>query len=1075
MAKKFAGFTTEQQKKLLGPLGYTGPAQQDDINKFVMSNPKAASMLGRSADIARARIDIGSKGFQAGGISTTAGIGKVLMDKYGYTEQDGKYFAPAPAAAPAATPESTPAAAPAATPESTPSPIPAATPEPTPTPAATPAPAATSNQAAIDKVLVEKYGYEMVDGKAYPPGKAPTPAPDAPTTPAPDAPTTPAPEPAPQPTGINKILVDKYGWTYDPATDKSYAPGTAPEAPTPAPTPEPAPEPGTEPGTEPTGVDKILVEKYGWEFVDGKSYAPGTAPAPVEGDEAGAAPEEGEGAIPEPAPEEGDGPTLPTINDKVVTNSAPAIGEDGNIIPGVVTVTYGDGSTEQVTIEIANEAGIDTKNIEDLLAKQTADQLILDNVTNYGVVTVVEISPGVFEMVDKNGDRIPGSPRGGGDSGLANLDFWAKSNGFTFSGNSAEESMKTPDSPVETSLVTTTTGASISSVFDPSTKTTTYKVISPEGSVQTFSDFASAEKAMGLFQAKEYDLPGAAEYEYKSPTLEGTEGEFTTEGIRYKSFADPGSIVRQADASKIKQTEAQKIADEEGAAAAIAEQAAAEVAAVPTDIDDQVVPDITEATVTATEADVKTTVNTLVAATGKPSTEALAEAANMSPQELAQLGLTAAQIEEAIQVQAPDKRVEMTGEMIEGPTVDMERVKEAVNFEAATGAPSTDATVQGQLTKLMADFEDGEPPSWAAGAMRTAAATMSARGLGSSSLAAQAIVQAAMESALPIAMQDAQTVAGFEAQNLSNRQQTAMFAAEQRAKFLGMEFDQAFQTRVQNAAKIADIANMNFTAEQQVALENARITSTTDIANLNASNAKVLADAAAMSQIDVTNLSNNMKANVQKAEAFLQTDMSNLSNEQQAAIFKTQALVNSILSDAGAENAKSQFNAASQNQLDQFIANISNDIDKFNSEQQNAIAMFNAGEENAIEQFNTAQQNARDQFNAQNSLIIAQSNAAWQQAIATADTAADNQAIREGVMAKNNLTMQAYANMIQAERDILDYAWRSTESLLQRESAITVAELNNKAQADTVKGTAMGALTATASKFFLSKILNVPI
>ena len=49
-----------------------------------------------------------------------------------------------------------------------------------------------------------------------------------------------------------------------------------------------------------------------------------------------------------------------------------------------------------------------------------------------------------------------------------------------------------------------------------------------------------------------------------------------------------------------------------------------------------------------------------------------------------------------------------------------------------------------------------------------------------------------------------------------------MLAAEQRAKFMGQEFDQKFQAKVANAAKVSDIANMNFTAEQQIALENSR-------------------------------------------------------------------------------------------------------------------------------------------------------------------------------------------------------------------------------------------------------------
>ncbi len=99
----------------------------------------------------------------------------------------------------------------------------------------------------------------------------------------------------------------------------------------------------------------------------------------------------------------------------------------------------------------------------------------------------------------------------------------------------------------------------------------------------------------------------------------------------------------------------------------------------------------------------------------------------------------------------------------------------------------------------MSDFDDGQTPAWAAGSMRAATQKLAQRGLGASSMAGQAIIQATMESALPIAMADAQTQAQFESMNLSNRQQRAMLAAEQRAKFMGQEFDQEFQTRVINA------------------------------------------------------------------------------------------------------------------------------------------------------------------------------------------------------------------------------------------------------------------------------------
>ena len=478
--------------------------------------------------------------------------------------------------------------------------------------------------------------------------------------------------------------------------------------------------------------------------------------------------------------------------------------------------------------------------------------------------------------------------------------------------------------------------------------------------------------------------------------------------------------------------------------------------------------DTVKADTTLVQDDVSGVLDTLTAATGKPSDEALAEAATMSPEELSQLGLNAAQIKEAQRVEATTPRTVQEGEMIEGSTVDMDRVKKETNFEAATGAPSTDATVQGQLTGLMEQFEGKEPPAWAAGAMRAAGAAMAARGLSASSMAGQAVVQAAMESALPIAMQDAQTTAAFEQQNLSNKQQAAMFAAEKRAEFLGLEFNQDFQARVANAAKISDIANMNFTAEQQVALENARMAQSVDLANLSAKNAKVLADSAAMTQIDTANLSNRQQAAVQAANAFLQMDMKNLDNEQQTAVFKTQEMVNSLLSDQAATNAAAQFNAKSENQTNQFFTSLASQVSQFNVEQQNAMSRFNAGESNALSQFNAGIENARDQFNAQNHLIVAQANAQWFQTITTTENAAQNQANRDNAIQSNNLTMTAYNNLVQRERDLLTWAWQSAENSKDIDARIAVARIS----ADAEKKDDSGSWLSSAAGKFLGALAD---
>ena len=77
--------------------------------------------------------------------------------------------------------------------------------------------------------------------------------------------------------------------------------------------------------------------------------------------------------------------------------------------------------------------------------------------------------------------------------------------------------------------------------------------------------------------------------------------------------------------------------------------------------------------------------------------------------------------------------------------------------QAQTGTVERQATVQGQLESLMTQFEDNKIPAWAAGAIRTAEQRLASRGMGASSMAGAAIVQAAMEAATPIAAADAQT------------------------------------------------------------------------------------------------------------------------------------------------------------------------------------------------------------------------------------------------------------------------------------------------------------------------------
>jgi hypothetical protein len=433
------------------------------------------------------------------------------------------------------------------------------------------------------------------------------------------------------------------------------------------------------------------------------------------------------------------------------------------------------------------------------------------------------------------------------------------------------------------------------------------------------------------------------------------------------------------------------------------------------------------------------------AAQGTVSEEAMVNAAQANPLTSAIQQVQAAQGTTTTVEGAPTRTLG-ANELVSGTSVDQAQVNATLaQNTAAQGQVTSEMTVQGQLNTLLQDFDSGNPPSWAAASMRNATAILAARGIGSSSLAGQAIIQATLEAATPIAAQDAQVFQQMGLQNLSNRQQTAILTAQQRAQFLGQEFDQAFQTKVVNASRVADVANMNFSAQQQIALENARMAQTMDLANLSNSQALVMANAAQIANLETANLNNRQQSAVVNAQSFLQMDMTNLANLQQTELFKSQSMVQSVLSDTAAQNAAKQFNATGQMQTDQFFSNLVTQVGQFNSTQTNAMSQFNTQQFNAVAQFNAETQNQRDQFNAQNRLVIDQSNAQWRRDISTANTAATNRANEFNATKAQEISMVEYNNLWQQVRDEIEYSFKASESTKEQANAIARQEIASNA------------------------------
>jgi len=272
---------------------------------------------------------------------------------------------------------------------------------------------------------------------------------------------------------------------------------------------------------------------------------------------------------------------------------------------------------------------------------------------------------------------------------------------------------------------------------------------------------------------------------------------------------------------------------------------------------------------------------------------------------------------------------------------------------AAQGTVSTDATVRGQLADLQSDVttavQSGNPlPVWARGAAKATEAAMANRGMSQSSMAAEALAEGIMNSAIPIAKADADTYKQMIFQNLANNQQAAITNAQ---SYLQM-----------------DMANLSNT--QQANLQNIQARQSFLLSDQAAANAAYQFNATSQNQVN--QFYDNMSAalsqqNATRADAMKQYATS---EANKIAALNAQNTVQVDEANAQRESAINQFNSTLENQRQQFNVNNQREIDQSN-------VVWRRG----INTANTAAVNASNQTNAQNLLNLSNwaMSAAWQQ------------------------------------------------------------------------------------------------
>ena len=272
---------------------------------------------------------------------------------------------------------------------------------------------------------------------------------------------------------------------------------------------------------------------------------------------------------------------------------------------------------------------------------------------------------------------------------------------------------------------------------------------------------------------------------------------------------------------------------------------------------------------------------------------------------------------------------------------------------AAQGTITSDATVKGQLQSLQTEVEtaisSGNPlPVWARGAAKATEAAMANRGMSASSMAAEALAEGIMNSAIPIAAQDAATYKDMIIQNLSNNQQAAITNA--------------------NAYLQMDMANLS--NRQQANLQNINTRQAFLLSDQAAANAAYQFNATSQNQVN--QFYDNLSGQISNQNAARIDAMKKFSEAEKS---KVQAL--------NAQNtvAVNEANAKREATINQYNATLENNRDQFNVTNQKEIDQSNVVWRRALNTANTAAVNAANQTNAQNLLNISNwaLSSAWQQ------------------------------------------------------------------------------------------------
>jgi hypothetical protein len=241
---------------------------------------------------------------------------------------------------------------------------------------------------------------------------------------------------------------------------------------------------------------------------------------------------------------------------------------------------------------------------------------------------------------------------------------------------------------------------------------------------------------------------------------------------------------------------------------------------------------------------------------------------------------------------------------------------DAPQLTAAVAALPVEALVSTQMEQLLAGMEEGKTPAWARPAVAAIEQQMAQRGLTASTVGRDALFNAIIQSALPMAQSNAQALQQRAAQNLSNEQQVNL-ATAQNTMTIRMQNLANTQTAASQSAQMAnEIKLQQGTFKQQAVLTTAEQEQQTALTNAKMAQEKAQQESAQKQQAAIATLNVAAQADLANLQALNAAGSENLSAEQQSKLASYNAQVDRIVRTADLKQDMEKANLSASLQVE---------------------------------------------------------------------------------------------------------------------------------------------------------------